>query len=159
MVTLGMWMMMRHKNIFSSAEHIVVKRLMTAAIISLLIAPAAPAQDNLQVAQKAAESWLASVDRGDYADSYDETATIFKLAITKEEWVQKVRGARSPLGRAITRNLKHTQNATSLPGAPDGSYVVILYESSFENKKSAVETIVPMLDKDGRWRVSGYFIR
>jgi hypothetical protein len=73
--------------------------------------------------------------------------------------VQKIRAARSPLGKLITRKLKHTQYATSLPGAPDGDYVVILYDASFENKKSAVETIVPTLDKDGQWRVSGYFIR
>ncbi|MGB5422961.1 MAG: DUF4019 domain-containing protein [Desulfobacterales bacterium] len=28
-----------------------------------------------------------------------------------------------------------------------------------ENKASAVETITPMLDKDGQWRVSGYYIK
>lgn len=33
------------------------------------------------------------------------------------------------------------------------------YDTSFENKRSAVETIVPTLDKDAQWRVSGYFIR
>ncbi|MGA9534411.1 MAG: DUF4019 domain-containing protein [Desulfobacterales bacterium] len=27
------------------------------------------------------------------------------------------------------------------------------------NKTSAVETITPMLDKDGQWRVSGYYIK
>jgi len=37
--------------------------------------------------------------------------------------------------------------------------VVIQYESSFEHKQSAVETITPTLDKDGKWRVSGYFIK
>lgn len=48
---------------------------------------------------------------------------------------------------------------TSLPGAPDGKYVVIQYDTSFENKKAAVETVTPMLDKDGKWRVSGYYIK
>ena len=57
---------------------------MTAAMISLLIASAAAAQDNnTQLAEQAAESWLATVDGGDYTDSYDEAASIFKLAITK----------------------------------------------------------------------------
>jgi hypothetical protein len=45
------------------------------------------------------------------------------------------------------------------PGAPDGKYVVIRYETSFRNKKAATETVTPMLDADGRWRVSGYFIK
>jgi hypothetical protein len=47
----------------------------------------------------------------------------------------------------------------SLPGAPDGEYVVIQFATSFENKKSAIETVTPMLDSDGEWRVSGYFIK
>jgi hypothetical protein len=28
-----------------------------------------------------------------------------------------------------------------------------------EHKQSAVETITPMLDKDGKWRISGYYIK
>jgi hypothetical protein len=28
-----------------------------------------------------------------------------------------------------------------------------------ENKAAAVETVTPMLDADGVWRVSGYFVR
>ena len=120
----------------------------------------AMAQDkNIEAAKKGAESWLAVVDKGDYAASYDEAASIFKLAVTKEDWLQKVRTARNPLGKVISRKLKGTQYKTSLPGAPDGEYVVIQYDTSFENKRSAVETITPTLDKDAQWRVSGYFIR
>ena len=48
---------------------------------------------------------------------------------------------------------------TSLPGAPDGQYVVIQFKSSFTNKKTTIETVTPMLDKDGKWRVSGYYIK
>jgi len=44
---------------------------------------------------------------------------------------------------------------TSLPGAPDREYVVIQFNASFENKKSALEIITPLLDKDGKRRVSG----
>jgi hypothetical protein len=47
----------------------------------------------------------------------------------------------------------------SLPGAPDGDYVVIKFASSFENKASAVETVTPMKDTDGKWHVSGYYIK
>ena len=31
--------------------------------------------------------------------------------------------------------------------------------STPENKKSGIETVTPMLDNDGQWRVSGYFIK
>jgi hypothetical protein len=36
--------------------------------------------------------------------------------------------------------------------------VVLKFDTSFANKKVAVETVTPMLDKDGKWRVSGYFV-
>jgi hypothetical protein len=37
--------------------------------------------------------------------------------------------------------------------------VVLQYQTSFANKKDAVETVTPMRDKDGQWRVSGYYIK
>jgi hypothetical protein len=59
----------------------------------------------------------------------------------------------------ISRKLKTKVYKTSLPGAPDGQYVVIQFETSFQNKKSAIETVTPMFEKDGRWKVSGYYIK
>ena len=59
----------------------------------------------------------------------------------------------------VKRTLKSKQYATELPGAPDGRYVVIQFETSFANKRSAVETVTPMKQDDGTWRVSGYFVK
>ena len=65
----------------------------------------------------------------------------------------------SPLGKVNSRKLASAQNVTELPNAPKGDYVVIQYSTSFANLPSAIETVVPMLDKDGHWRVSGYFVK
>jgi len=59
----------------------------------------------------------------------------------------------------VSRELKSTRYTTSAPGAPDGQYVIIQYNTTFEKKMSAVETVTPMLDQDGKWRVSGYYIK
>jgi len=59
----------------------------------------------------------------------------------------------------MSRELKTAKYATSLPGAPDGEYVVIQFKTSFANKADALETITPMKDDKGAWRVSGYFIK
>src|SRR3974390_3724179 len=91
--------------------------MMTFTIICSLIGAIAMAQDKNEAAKKGAESWLAVVDKGDYAASYDEAASIFKLAITKEDWLQKVRAARGPLGKIISRPLKRAQYDTALPDA------------------------------------------
>ena len=110
-------------------------------------------------AVSAAESWLALVDGGSYAESWDEAAQFFRGAVPKEQWVKTMQSVRKPFGNNLARKLKGKRHRTSLPGAPDGEYVVIQFKASFENKKSAIETVTPMKDPDGRWRVSGYYIR
>ena len=106
-----------------------------------------------------AGAWLTLVDAGEYDKSWDQAASLFKESLSKDQWVQSLKTARTPLGKVISRTSASTTYATSLPGVPDGKYVVIKYDTSFENKKSAVETVTPMLDKDGKWRVAGYFIK
>ena len=112
-----------------------------------------------KAAVEIARTWLSLVDEGNYAKSWENTSQLFKTAISKTDWEKALNSARKPLGKLVTRELKSATYATSLPGAPDGEYVVIQFQTSFENKKSAVETITPMKDKDGTWRVSGYFIK
>lgn len=140
-----------------------MRRMLTylwlAAIVGL---SGCSSSDNPQAetaAVASAEAWLSLVDGGKYAESWEETAQLFKGAVSKEEWIQMIQAARKPFGKSISRRLKSKQYQTALPGAPDGQYVVIQFEASFENKKSAIETITPMLDKDGKWRVSGYFMK
>ena len=111
-----------------------------------------------ELAKDSATAWLTIVDSGKYAESWDQAAKLFKGAVTKDQWQQALHSVRDPLGKLLSRKLKSATYTKSLPGAPEGEYVVIQYESSFENKRSAIETVTPMLDKDG-WRVSGYFIK
>jgi hypothetical protein len=131
-------------------------------VLALLvgICSAAQAQQKPEeLAQQSADAWLALVDSGKYADSWQEASQLFKAAVTKEQWQSKLRASRGPFGKMVSRELKSATYAKTLPGAPDGEYVVIQYESSFEHKQSAVETVTPMLDNDGKWRVSGYYIK
>jgi Protein of unknown function (DUF4019) len=107
----------------------------------------------------AAEQWLLLVDEGKYEQSWKEAAEYFKNAISQDKWHQSLQAVRNPLGKLISRKVKTQVYKTSLPGAPDGEYVVIQFETSFKNKKAAVETVTPMMDKDGVWRVSGYYIK
>jgi len=106
-----------------------------------------------------AEKWLTMVDEGKYAESWKEAAEYFKAVVKQEPWEQSLQAVRKPLGKLISRKVKSANYKTSLPGAPDGEYVVIEFETSFENKKTGIETVTPMMDKDGKWRVSGYYIK
>jgi len=125
-------------------------------VVSYGICTEHPAED---AAVASSQEWLSLVDSGGYVESWDESAGFFKNAVSQQKWIESMEAFRKPLGKLMSRKLKSKQHTTSLPGAPDGQYVVIQYETSFENKKSAIETITPMLDKDGTWRVSGYYIK
>ena len=107
----------------------------------------------------AAEVWLDLVDTGQYGASWDEAASYFKGVVSEEQWLSSMQAVRKPLGQTISRTLKSQQYSSSLPGVPDGEYVVIQFNTSFDHKASAVETVTPMKDQDGKWRVSGYYIK
>ena len=120
-----------------------------------LAAAGTPEDDALE----AAEIWLELVDQAKYGESWDAAAKLFKGAVTRKDWEKSLTGVRSPLGRVGSRKVTLKQYSTSLPGAPDGEYVVVQFETSFEHKSKAVETVTPMKESDGTWRVSGYYIR
>lgn len=111
------------------------------------------------LAINATKNWLALVDVEKYPESWEQASQLFKGAVSKGQWEKAIKRARKPLGKNIFRKLKLKRFHTSLPGAPDGEYFVIQFNASFKNKKNAIETITLMMDKDRKWRVSGYFIK
>lgn len=110
-------------------------------------------------AERAANDWLALIDGKNYAESYDEAATFFKAMVDKNDWIKTLRNLRSMLGEATSRKLLSSKRANKMAGAPDGEYVILTYKTKFDKKADAREVIVPMLDKDGKWRISGYHIQ
>ncbi len=128
-------------------------------IAALLFANCAAFSQSADAAVDATHQWLAQVDDGNYAASWGNAAQFFKNAVSQEQWAKMLGTSRAPLGKVESRKLKSATYATSLPGVPDGQYVVVQYDTSFEHKKSAIETVTPMLEKGGQWRVSGYFIK
>lgn len=138
--------------------HSTIKSLLLPAILAGSIALAF-ADEQTDLGVSAAKSWLGLVDAKQYKESWVEAAPFFKDRITENDWVKMILLARGPFGELKSREFKTAKYATSLPGAPDGEYVVIQFQTSFTNKADAVETITPMKDDKGAWRVSGYFIK
>ena len=128
-------------------------------VIGLAPARAVDRAEAAKEATSAAEQWLGLVDQGKFNGSWLEASTYFRNVTTKQQWKQQVSVWRSALGSVVTRKLRTVQYLTTMPGAPDGEYVMIQYDTSFTHKKSAIEVVVPMMDADGKWRVSEYSIR
>lgn len=110
-------------------------------------------------AEQVVREWLALVDAGRAAESWAAAAALFRSGVGGEQWTRALEAARTPFGAVVERTLREGRPMAELPGAPDGEYVVFQFDTRFEHKRAAVETITPMREEDGRWRVSGYFIR
>jgi hypothetical protein len=110
-------------------------------------------------AQRAADGWLDLVDQGKFVESWDAAAPLFKTALTQKQWRAALNAARSPLARPLSRTVRAKRVVTPLAGELRGQYVVIDYASIYEGGRQATETVTPMLDADGQWRIASYFIR
>lgn len=118
------------------------------------------AQDpNLKAATYAAQQWLALVDAGHYGESWESSATFFQQKVGKQDWESTMASVRAPFGKLVSRQFKSASYETNLPGAPAGKYFVIQYRTRFADSPALIETITPMQEPNGQWRVSGYFVR
>jgi len=132
---------------------------MSALSLAGLARPLADDAKATEQATRAARAWLGVLDRGDHAASWERAAPLFRAALEPGRWDRAVRAVRAPLGRCRSRTLRSRQLVDSLSGGPRGPYAVIQFETAFETRADAVETVTPALGCDGRWRVAGYFIR
>jgi hypothetical protein len=126
---------------------------------SAAAASATPSDRNVEPATRSAQAWLALVDAGAYEQSWTSASKLFRGAVTQANWAIMAARVRTPLGKVSTRQQSSSERKTSLPGAPDGQYVVLQFRTSFEQKADAIETVVLMAEDDGAFRVSGYFVR
>ena len=66
---------------------------------------------------------------------------------------------RPPFGKVLERIVKTKSYETSVPGVPDGEYVVIQFQTKYVHKANTIETVTPSKEEDGKWRVAGYYIK
>lgn len=111
----------------------------------------------------AMQTWLAGIDGGGYAKSWTDASKAFQKAVTSDQWVAALNGVRTPLGKSLERKLSSALHQTAVPtpggGMLKGDYVIVQFDSSYENLKSALETVTFEKEADGVWRASGYYVK
>ncbi len=127
-------------------------------IVLVLFTVSGFASEKEDAAKEAALAWLGLVDSSRYEASWDAASSLFRQQVSSSDWARAVESARRPLGALQSREFVSATYAETLPGAPDGEYVVLIFSATYENKAAAVETVTPMWD-EGHWRVSGYYIK
>ena len=147
-------------------QHNILRMLVITWIATIGLTVTIQADDNIVKGKEnnksiiASEKWLKLVDTGYYTKSWEIAATSFRKHVRKkQDWRNTLNAVRTPLGAVISRKMKTSQYVNKLPSIPDGDYIIFYYETSFEHKKIATETLYLTLETDKNWRVSGYFIQ
>ncbi|MCG6923953.1 MAG: DUF4019 domain-containing protein [Acidobacteria bacterium] len=138
-------------------------RVLTLACALALLAgaPNRGRADDEAVAQArtSAKEWLVMLDAQDYDGAWSAAGALLKAAVTQDEWARRMSVTLGPLGKVESRAVRSSEYSTTLPGAPDGEYVVIQFDTSFESRQTALEEVVMRKQPDESWRVAGYRIR
>jgi len=94
-------------------------------------------------AEAAARAWLAGVDAGKYGASWEAASSEFRKSMTKTQWEDALAKVRAPLAAVLSRKLTSATFTKTLPGAPEGAYVVIQYETDFSGHPGGkmIETV------------------
>jgi hypothetical protein len=106
----------------------------------------------------ASRKWLQLIDGAHYGAAWDLGARPLKTAVSRKGFVDGIGQARKGYGKVAERQPAQFARTHTLPGAPDGDYALVSFQTLFANGKKADEQIVWLLESD-TWRVSGYFIR
>lgn len=138
-------------------------KLIAKLMFALALLPAgmvhAQEQEIPPKAQAATLQWLKLADAGEYAATWEQAAGLFKTAVAKVDWERAVQQVREQLGKVTSREPKASEFRRSMPGVPDGEYVVSQFDTRFEHKADAEETVTVRKDEDGVWRVAGYYVK
>ena len=131
-----------------------IRRALSLAVLSVAVPfgytfAAEPKDD----ARAAASLWLKALDAADYSATWRSATEGFKAAVSSEAWSQTAKAVRAPLGNVKTRSERSAAFMRALPGVPDGEYVLIQFDTVFETKAQAIETITAKHEPDGKWKV------
>src|SRR5437763_1552858 len=88
---------------------------------------------SLQPDLTSANTWVSLVDAKRWDDSWAAAGTLFKSQMPQARWASTIAPVREPLGEVSSRALKSVTKSKSLPGAPDGEYEVVEFQTSFAN--------------------------
>jgi len=101
-----------------------------------------------------AQQFLALVDGGAIAQTYQLLASSLKARTDGPAWEAMVGGLRDAAGKVVSRELRTYGYMGKTPDAPSGTYFVIEHKTMF-GVRIWLEKVVVSHEPDG-WQIAGY---
>ena len=134
-------------------------RAIVILVLGLALTLAACGQKNKEAVERVkamAGQWLTLIDEGLYNEAWDAGGQYFKQHVDKKDWYDILTKDRKPLGAVISREIDETKYKSNMYGAPDGEYILIIFETKYEKSKPVKEEVTYVQEQDGQWRLVGY---
>ena len=136
-------------------------RILALLLLALLVAACVGGSERARETQvtEIAESWLRLLDLGNYDDAWALTAPYYKSIVSHDDFLLRVQAPRQPLGNVVTREVLRTRFSLYAKGRPDGQYFIVIFQTSFQGKRSdTFEHTLLEITPTG-WRVTDYVLR
>lgn len=122
--------------------------------------PALAVEDEVSTATAAAAagSFVTLLDAKVPGDAWQMFTPFAQISKPRDQWQelqQTLRTAYGPLEKRTLRGVTLQNRYTMLP---DGRFAIVQFDTSFDKKQGAIETVVLARFEDGRWRVHDYVI-
>jgi len=109
-----------------------------------------------QGAKEAAAEWVELLDKGKYDEAWEKGALTLRLKVNRQVWNSLMAAMRTPLGAVKERKLLKELPAKDPENLPKGDYMVVLFETSFQDGKTRRELVTLVQETDGNWRPLTY---
>lgn len=143
-----------------------LKKLMVFWMVVACMLPNTYATETNNILEKvegSARTWLALIDNEKYADAWQQASPLLQKKTSQQEWIKTIAELRKPLGTTNARYIATANSAKSLPGFPDGDYVILQFYTTFSGKGLALEAITLVKSNDTTdsedWKIVEYSMR
>ena len=104
-------------------------------------------------------NWLTKLDNSQYFESWESGSIHLQEGIEQYRWASAMKISREPFGNIISRELNSINHTTKVSGLPDGEYLIIEFNVSYEHRDQAIEKTISVKEKDNTWKVARYIIK
>ena len=134
------------------------KTFILVLFISLSFCSLSSAELLSSAALSTAETFVTTIDNGDYTTAYAQASSSLKIQTEPQQWIKEQKVVIQLLGHVNHRKLMSIRARDSYPGLPDGNYLLVCYQAQTEHKDKAVEVLL-LQEQGGQWQVCRYTIK
>ncbi len=110
-----------------------------------------------KAAVEEAEIWLKLLDKNNYNSTWQNSATLLKMAISPKDWAVNMSVIKESFGEFEGREFVDQKYFDQLSTLPEGNHYVFHFQTKYSEIDTILETVTVTQEQE-EWKVVGYFV-